>query len=163
MTSRQRRERLSIARRDGIEAEKMIQYYFQKRGLNVRNIASEDINSAGDLIVSDETGKKWLIEVKKINEWEQVDLNHRRKGRIQVNKFEHNRMIANSRLMGAKPLYVVVVKHDDGRTSIKYLSSKKVSEYIENKNYSDVKIPYSLLASEDFSFEKFCSGRKGKK
>ena len=154
MDVRERKDRLSIARKEGISAEKLVSFAFKRRGYQVIDISSRT-NGAGDLyIVDDETGKIWLAEVKKINQWEYVSATKRRRGRIQVNKNEHKAMLQNAKDLNATPIYVVAVQSEIGQTEIKHLPTKTVTNYITKSEFREVKIPSALL-DEEFVFEKF--------
>ena len=154
MSARERTNRLSIARKEGISAENLVSFAFKRHGYQVLNITSRT-NGAGDLYIVDEnTGKIWLAEVKKINQWEYISDKKRRRGRIQVNKNEHKAMLRNAKELNATPIYVVAIQTRSGQTEIKHLPTKTVSNYVKRSEFREVKIPSALL-DEEFVFEKF--------
>ena len=154
MSARERTNRLSIARKEGISAENLVSFAFKRHGYQVLNITSRT-NGAGDLYIVDEnTGKIWLAEVKKINQWEYISDKKRRRGRIQVNKNEHKAMMRHAKQLDATPIYVVAIQTPSGQTEIKHLPTKTVSNYINRSEFREVKIPSALL-DEEFVFEKF--------
>lgn len=150
----QRSERLIRARKEGFEAERAARIMFENQGFETINTSSAT-KGMGDILVTNKTGNKWLIEVKKINEWEYISLTSRRRGRIQVNRTEHYAMLRNAKGMDATPVYLVFVQHDSGIMTKRFISPKKVTKYVKNKQFHEVKIPFSLITSEEFSIEKF--------
>ena len=151
-TAIQRSERTSRARIEGRNAELLAKAMFEKEGYVVADVSSS-MHGAGDLLVTDD-GKTFLVEVKKINEWEYISMTARRRGRIQINQTEHYDLLRNAKNLNATPLYMVFVKYDNGLFLPKYVSTKKITKHVRGKKCDDVKIPFWLVETEAFKIGK---------
>ena len=113
---------------------------FTNKGYQVENITHHS-KGAGDLIVRKHNKPKYLIEVKQINQRE----SNGRRGRIQINKVEHQNMKRHAKQLGVVPVYATLIKTPRSGDKIHFLSHDTITSEIKNHSHTEVKISHKII------------------